>query len=636
MYRVLESIKVNNLYKLEPYTLTPNDINLILDFINHNITEKTFMSFSKRHNNYILHALKYIPISILLNVYLDYNYLLNYITDELYSYIIKKSNERFAVRLFLEKDYLPELIKLNDFIGNIYNFSDNYLLKRLVKFKNMFDFIDWDKYYLGSDIILLLALKKQPGGIIKLYSKDKQITLKKSKYYKTLDNNYVCEYNDFTFLIHCNYYHNLGELLLEKEMIVCDKSDIYCKLETYQKLEQEIVLTPVQLNKDLLVPMKGLNARFTKYKYHKLQLSYCYVCKQYYDKELTYDRYVDMCLDCGKFNYDKKSKCADLSTCVAFVSGIRQKIGLQIALKLLRCGSKVIGTTRYHHATYYNYAKQHDFDKWKDNLIICQCDFLNLDQVKKLIAFLKTQKINIFINNACQTIRASNHYHEKLELLESTISDILPNNLIEYKQESNNNNNQIIQHNQQSSIITYKCHTNNQIILVDDKIKSLDIKFNQFNDIKDKDIKDESSWAKNIEDIDAGEILETIAINQTVPTLLINQLKKHMAKPRFIIQCTANEGTFNINKESTHAHTNMCKAAMNMLIRTISEEKEPDQYVFSVNCGFISGVNPQQDHYPLSDEDGATRILYPIIEFYSGTPLPKEIIHLRNYQSEKW
>ena len=70
---------------------------------------------------------------------------------------------------------------------------------------------------------------------------------------------------------------------------------------------------------------------------------------------------------------------------------------------------------------------------------------------------------------------------------------------------------------------------------------------------------------------------------------------------------------------------------MNMLIRTISEEKIKGQYVYSINAGFVSGVNPQLDHYPLSDEDSASRILYPIIEYYSGTPLNEDWVHLSNY-----
>ena len=649
MYRILETIKINGFYTLENYTPNLNDLNLIIDFLNKdNITEKSLISFTKYHNNYILILLKFMPISVLLNAYLDYNFLINHMSTNLYNYILMKSNERFNIKLFLGKDYISELIKLNDYFNDIYNFTNNYLLNRLTNLKHILKFIDWDNYYIGSNIILSFANKKQTN-YINLFPKNNIIKLKqssdnKAKYYKDPNNNYICEYDNFLIMINSKYYQNIGEILFETDIIVCDDLNIYCKFETYQKLETQLNNTIQSINKETLIQLKGFTASFTKYKYKKLQLSYCYVCKQYYDNELTYDRYTDMCLNCGKFNYDKRIKTADLSTCVAFVSGIRQKIGLQIALKLLRGGAKVIGTTRFINATYYNYAHQPDFDKWKNNLIISQCDFLNLSSVKKLIHFLKTQKINIFINNACQTIRPSNYYYDKLNLLECTINATLSNNLIKYTCDSHNliefdsdsNNMQLIPYANNNQIILYKCNTTDELLLVKNKIEILDIKFNQFNDIKDINIKNESSWNQNIEDIDTGEILEATIINQTIPTLLISQLKKHMLKPKFIIQVTCLEGTFNISKQSTHAHTNMCKSAMNMLIRTIAEEKETDQFIYSINPGFISGVNPQQDHYPLSDEDGATRILYPIIEYYNGTPLDKDWIHLSNYQPMKW
>jgi len=232
--------------------------------------------------------------------------------------------------------------------------------------------------------------------------------------------------------------------------------------------------------------------------------------------------------------------------------------------------------------------------------------------------------INIFINNACQTIRASGKYHEQINLLEHSIQKdvqlLLPGST-------------------HQELITYAESNNQDLILSNFPSVNLQLsnfKFNQFNDIKDDNIRNESSWVKNIEQIDPGEILEAIIINQTVPTLLISAIKNTMVKPRFIIQVTALEGQFETNKNGLHPHTNMCKAAMNMLIRTISEEKEPMQHVYSINPGFVSGINPQENHYPLTPEDGASRILYPIIEYYNHTPLPKEIVHLRNYKPEPW
>lgn len=112
--------------------------------------------------------------------------------------------------------------------------------------------------------------------------------------------------------------------------------------------------------------------------------------------------------------------------------------------------------------------------------------------------------------------------------------------------------------------------------------------------------------------------------------------RNYMSKPSFIINITALEGQFICKKTSTHAHTNMCKAAINMLIRTMHEEDDPDLYVYAIDPGFVSGINPQMDHYPLSDDDGAARILDPIIQYYNGSPLDKKCIKLRNFEPTKW
>ena len=383
-------------------------------------------------------------------------------------------------------------------------------------------------------------------------------------------------------------------------------------------------------------------------------MSYCYVCKTIYDTNLIYENYQDMCLKCGQFNYQQKIKIANLSSCVSLVTGIRQKIGLEIALKILRCGGKVIGTTRFPYLTLYNYSKQKDYNIWKQNLIIYQCDFTNLNSVQKLITFVKTKKINIFINNACQTIPPSDFYKTKITNLEKQImficTDVIEQTIV-YPTDAdtllsdivNNDNKKIMQVLSTDLMMNEYIYFNQQQLILDcnniniNQLSNYHLELNKFSDIQDINIKNNSSWSKSISDIDSKEILETIIINQTVPTLIIHGIKDYMIKPRFIIQVTALEGQFNSNKTGLHAHTNMCKSAMNMLIRTLSEENEKDQFVFSINPGFVSGVNPQEDtHYPLTPVDGASRILHPIIEYYNQKKLPKNWIHLRNYKIESW
>jgi NAD(P)-dependent dehydrogenase (short-subunit alcohol dehydrogenase family) len=151
-----------------------------------------------------------------------------------------------------------------------------------------------------------------------------------------------------------------------------------------------------------------------------------------------------------------------------------------------------------------------------------------------------------------------------------------------------------------------------------------------------KDVQHDSSWDKKIDEITPEEIVECTLINQIVPTLIINKLKHRLTKPKFIINVTSFEGSFNYNKNDKHIHTNMCKTAMNMMIRTLHEDSDKDLNVYAINPGFVSGICPQLDKYPVGLEDGSTRILYPIIKYHLGEPLDKSIMIMQNYKKTDW
>ena len=160
--------------------------------------------------------------------------------------------------------------------------------------------------------------------------------------------------------------------------------------------------------------------------------------------------------------------------------------------------------------------------------------------------------------------------------------------------------------------------------------KDINIKNNIKNSLK------ESSWNKKIEEITQEEIVEATLINQIVPTLLINKLKPNLIKPKFIINITSLEGMFSNTKTDKHLHTNMCKAAMNMMIRTLNEDSDKDLYVYAINPGYVSGVLPQNHKYAVPLEDGASRITYPIIKHMIGETLGKEYVLMSNYKTHDW
>lgn len=87
------------------------------------------------------------------------------------------------------------------------------------------------------------------------------------------------------------------------------------------------------------------------------------------------------------------------------------------------------------------------------------------------------------------------------------------------------------------------------------------------------DTRHKNSWVKELDDVPLSEFMEVQVINSTAPFILCSQLKSLMEKspekPRFIVNVSAMEGQFYKKfKNTTHPHTNMAKAALNMMTRT--------------------------------------------------------------------
>ncbi|AYV85688.1 MAG: dehydrogenase/oxidoreductase [Satyrvirus sp.] len=598
MYHIIHPLEICECSKTDSPNLSTADIDWAINLLN-NCNEYYILKnlYTDLFGNKLKILLSVIPSNMLLNMYHKYNFLKNRITPELLEYIIYKSSKRIFIKSGNKEDFYCELFDITNHFNEKYNFTDKYFLKRLEIVKSDIQKIvkdfNWNNYYIGGETILVLASTKF-RNLCDLESV--QIIL----YPKTYQKSQILKYKIKNYSI--NIYPKIitfDKIIVYLESVVYDDK-LWCKLELYQQLELEnenINIRPRQpINKSLTLPLQ-INPK-------RIFIN-CYMCGKRYDEDLSQHN-KRLCLHCDKFNFGKRILTADLKGCVAFVTGIRQKIGFRVAHKLLKCGATVIGTTRYRNAALYNYAHMEDYDSWKDRLIIYKCDFLNMAEVIKMVDFLKSQKINILINNAAQTIKMPVIYYEKLNELEN----LLENKMLE------------------SGL--------KEITNIGSPI--LDIgstKFNSFGDLEIDPGKN-SSWNQRIDELSTSEIMETVIINQTIPLLLVNQLKNCMAKPRFIINVTAREGFFNKKKNSHHVHVNMCKAALNMMVRTLYEEKENHQYVYSINPGYVSGVYPNYDSYPLTDIDGASRILDPIIQFYNKTPLPKEKqwIFLSNYRPD--
>ena len=351
----------------------------------------------------------------------------------------------------------------------------------------------------------------------------------------------------------------------------------------------------------------------------------CYECKQCFDINVSLKKYKSHCLECGIKNYNNKIETANLKNITILITGIRVKIGYHTALRILRNGGNVIGTTRYPNLALNNYANEKDYEDWKERLKIIKCNFLNIDEVYGFLDIINNYKINGFINMAFRTIKPTEYYNNKVDELETDLSSKI---LLKNSDE-----------NETRLIIKNKINNNYLDLNKMDVtcIQNNDIKLNIFKNITDEDqIIENTAWNKKMSEIGRDEIVECMALNQLVPTLIIKELKDKLIGPKFIIHVTSLEGQFNTSKTDKHFHTNMCKASMNMLIKTLGEDDDKDLSVHAICPGFVSGITTTNKEYTVSQEDAAAKITFPIFECLNGKKLDKRFIKMRNYEPCEW
>jgi hypothetical protein len=130
------------------------------------------------------------------------------------------------------------------------------------------------------------------------------------------------------------------------------------------------------------------------------ELQHCYVCKQKYST--IHDFYDQLCLECAALNFTKRTELADLRGRVALLTGGRVKIGYQTGLKLLRCGARLIVTTRFPRDAATRYANEPDFDQWGDRLEIFGLDLRHTPSVEAFCReLLETRnRLDFILSNA--------------------------------------------------------------------------------------------------------------------------------------------------------------------------------------------------------------------------------------------
>ena len=395
----------------------------------------------------------------------------------------------------------------------------------------------------------------------------------------------------------------------------------------------------------------------------------CYICKKKLIPGKIHQFYGNICEKCGNYNYSLRTIKIDLYGRIAIVTGGRIKIGFYISTKLLSYGCKVITTTRFPKDTLFKYKAHPDYEKWKNNLTIYPIDFRFFDSTIKFIEYINDNfpHLDILINNAAQTIRRTSSYYKYLlpietkELNKEDALKIIKNDYLNIKKQlpegdikKEKQNSLVLQSNQEYNELLPLSVITSQIKIMEEK-NHPNVKL-MGDDGQPYDFSNgKNSWNFEFDEIPFQEFTEVQIINAWTPYYLCAKLKPLMLKSpfpdKYIVNVTAVEGIFNHFKKTTHVHTNMAKAELNMFTRTCGKYlKNQGIYMTCVDTGWVSPMNEMnnlldkntKDDYekeftsiPLDELDGAMRVLHPIIEGIKNQNYFYGIL-LKDYVKSDW
>lgn len=390
----------------------------------------------------------------------------------------------------------------------------------------------------------------------------------------------------------------------------------------------------------------------------------CYICCMWIGRK-PHPTFPAMCEPCGEFNLAGSSlslpKSLNLSNKVALVTGARVNLGFHTALRLLRCGAKVIVTTRYPRDAAIRYRAEPDHEEWIERLSICGADFRSakdafalVNQVKELLTHESfSGRLDILINNAAQTLTDSVAKEEKAVQREK---------LLEFGGERS------VPHN--PLMITSHAYTA-RVRGVDPESRLLKPSTNEQTPRRESDEGSKelethmsemqldtpagpSSWVQSLSEIPYEDVISAHSVNTFVPLILVRELLPLLrGEPQqdgqasgYIVNVSSREGIFEATatsgaKNGHHVHTNMSKAGLNMITETEAAPAWRKHRVAmnTVDPGYMSAAPEYENAYdgerPIGWEDGAGRVLWPIAMAETGESGPIWGRFLKHYGAKR-
>jgi NAD(P)-dependent dehydrogenase (short-subunit alcohol dehydrogenase family) len=380
----------------------------------------------------------------------------------------------------------------------------------------------------------------------------------------------------------------------------------------------------------------------------------CYVCKSAYRQ--GHQEYHLLCPECAEENLARRHARCDLRGRRAIVTGGRVKIGFQLALKLLRDGAEVLVTTRFPRDAARRLAAVPDAADWADRVHVHGVDLLDLAAVAGLLESVHRRftHLDILVNNAAQTIRRPAAYHRGVRAAETeplrglaariAVVDAPPAGFDVPAPAS------LAAPALEAVSGTGRAHAGEAAAPTGrDVLEALFPADRTDETGQPLDLRDRNSWSLRLHEVDPAEWLEVQLVNSFAPFLLTSRLRGLLeASPwpdRYVVQVSAMEGSFSReHKTVRHPHTNMAKAALNMLTRTAAADYAASGiHMSSVDTGWVTDERPHPDKTaqreagfrpPLDVIDGAARVYDPIVRGVGGERVSG--LFLKDYRPVDW
>jgi NAD(P)-dependent dehydrogenase (short-subunit alcohol dehydrogenase family) len=368
------------------------------------------------------------------------------------------------------------------------------------------------------------------------------------------------------------------------------------------------------------------------------ELLNCYVCKRDYTE--LHHFYDQLCPACAAFNYRKRTESADLSGRVALLTGGRVKIGYQAGIKLLRGGAHLVVTTRFPRDAALRFAAEPDFEAWGHRLEIHGLDLRHTPSVEAFCRRLLAShdRLDYIVNNACQTVRRPPEFYQHMLAEETAALATMPEPVRRLvSRHEGVRGHALLPEGDEAARpaavgLAHSARLSQLRLLAEEREaqRALFPEGRLDQDRQQVDLRARNSWRLQLDEVSSVELLEVHLVNAVAPFVLNARLRPLMrrtpSRDLHIVNVSAVEGQFYRRFKTTrHPHTNMAKAALNMMTRTAAPDYLTDGiHMNSVDTGWVTDEDPAQlaerkvtehrFHPPLDIVDGAARIVDPIID----------------------